>query len=580
MVSRVDPDTWLSTAEFFRASLPADELPGGRGGPDELASYYREAHPPVQTARVPVWLETRRLDQIKGKKTVPKVAGRDTINLWDAEDTQPHDSPQITYGRRPLAPTVDGVVVCKRRRNSIEHRAWATYAEIRALNAIRQYYIDHPNQFRHIPVPRVYTHSLQRPEGSLVYNRLERGFIIMEHIKDSVAHDQAFPSGDRGWTRRQKRRFVRKMALIRLQLLFIRNGLNGVEPPIKHRVRASVIWEIRNWGKKEASLTEEQGVLASVINKKAPKDAASATLWDASFNPPYPDNRAWVDASLSREYAFWQLVLNDPNLHHLVPDPIPAGYDIAGFLGRLQAFRTSLQDPAVHTYRTEPFHVLTHGKFDNNEDPVLMKGKKINCIVDWESSGYLPISENIKDILQQYHGAGLADYSIWPDNGPEPFSKCGFYGWLWDDWIEHMNISMWQLVTTWDQREATAHPNPADRTDYNDRYNWYGRITPNDFRYGDKYADQDIDENDGTAPATRFRLPVPLTRAANVVYTSNEQTAITNNPDMWWWNGPVMHLVDDYVQTHLGFPPTWSWQDPVIEDWASKQTLFNQPFHI
>jgi len=172
------------------------------------------------------------------------------------------------------------------------------------------------------------------------------------------------------------------------------------------------------------------------------------SLWEASFNPPYPDNRACVDACLSQEYAFWELVFNDANLHHLVPGPIPAGYDTAGFLGRLQAFRASLQDPAVHTYCTEPFHVLTHGKFDNNEDPVLMRGKKINCIVDWESSGYLTVSENIKDILQQYRGAGLADYSIWPDNGAEPFSKCGFSGWLWDDWIEHMNISMWQLVST------------------------------------------------------------------------------------------------------------------------------------
>ena len=245
MVSRVDPDTWLSTAELFRASLPADELPCGRGGPEELARYYREAHPPAQDARVPRWLENRRLDQIKAsrKKGPGRFGGPEAIDRWDAEDTQPRASPQITFGRRPVAPSVDAAAVCKRRTKDMEHRAWATYAEIRGLNAIRQYYIDHPNEFRHIPVPRVYTHSFQRPESSLVYNRLERGFIIMENIKDNRNYHRSFPHGDRGWTSRQKRRFVRKMALIRLQLLFIRNGQNGVEPPVQSRVRISVIWD-------------------------------------------------------------------------------------------------------------------------------------------------------------------------------------------------------------------------------------------------------------------------------------------------------------------------------------------------
>ncbi|PUU83304.1 hypothetical protein B9Z19DRAFT_1119534 [Tuber borchii] len=556
MVSRADPDTWLSTAEFFRASLPADQLPHGRGGTDELARYYREAHPPDQGASLPSWLENRRLDQIRGRKKTHKTGGRDTIDMWDAEDTQPRASPQITFGRRPLPPSVDAVVVCKRRNRDIEHRAWATYAEIRGLNAVRQYYTDNPNEFRHIPVPQIYTHSFQRPEGSLVYNRLERGFIIMEHIKDNVRLLGSFREGNNGWTDRQKRRFVRKMALIRLQLLFIRNGQNGVEPPIQDR-----------------------GVLASVINKKAPKGAESTTLWEARFNPPYPDNRAWVDACLSREYAFLQLVLSDDSLHHLIPDQdVPAGFDRTDFLRRFETFRASLQDPQVHTFRTEPFHVLTHGKFEARRDPILMKGKKINCIVDWEYSGYLPVSENIKDILNQYRGAGLADPDIWPE-AAEPFSKCRFIGWSWEDTIEHMRVNRYQLMRTWNFEEGTKQ-NPADRIAFDDRFNWYGRITPNDLRYGDKYADQDIDEDNGNAEGMRYRRSVRIVNAENNVYVSNEKTAITDDYDLEWWHGPVFHLVDDYVKTYLDFSPEWSWQDPVIEDWALSEVPLDVTFHI
>jgi len=333
-------------------------------------------------------------------------------------------------------------------------------------------------------------------------------------------------------------------------------------------------------GKKlESSLTEEQGVLASVINKKAPEGSGGTTLWEARFNPPYPDNRAWVDASLSREYAFWQLMLNDPSLHHLVPGQIPAGFDTADFLGRLQTLRNSLRDPRVHTFRNEPFHVLTHRKFAPPHDPILMKGKKINCIVDWEHSGYLPVSENIKDILQQYRGAGLADAYVWPDEAG-PFSECGFYGWSWVDWIENMHVNKWQLERTWDLRQLLGQRNPAHRVAFEDRFNWYGLITPNDFRYGDKYADQDIDEDDGRDPATMFRNSVPMGPWENVDYTSNEQTAVTTNPDSDWWHGPVMHLINNYVQTHLDFLPTWSWQDPVIEDWAFSETNLTQLFQI
>ena len=287
-----------------------------------------------------------------------------------------------------------------------------------------------------------------------------------------------------------------------------------------------------------------------------------------------------MDASLSREYAFWQLVLSDRFLHNLVPGQIPAGFDNAGFLGRLQDLRNSLRDPRVHAFRDEPFHVLTHRKFASPEDPVLMKGKKINCIVDWERSGYLPISENIKDILQQYHGAGLADAYVWPDNAG-PFSECAFHGRPWDDWIENMHVNKWQLERTWDLRQLSGQTKPIDRgLSFEDRFNWYGSITPNDFRYGDKYADQDIDENDGRDPATRFRNPVPMGPAQSVDYTSNERTAITDELDFAWWNGPVVHLINHYVQTHLGFPPTWSWQDPVIEDWVANETSLTQSFQI
>lgn len=320
-------------------------------------------------------------------------------------------------------------------------------------------------------------------------------------------------------------------------------------------------------------------MLANVINRKAPKGAQNTTLWEARFNPPYPNNRAWLDASLAREYAFWQLVLNDESLHHLIPGPIPAGANTAAFLSRFRAFIASFRDPQAHTFRTEPFYALTHGKFTANRDPILMKGKKINCIVDWEYSGYFPVSENIKDILQQYRGAGLVDPDIWPEDA-EPFSKCHYYGWSWEDCIENMRINRWQLERTWDLEEARRHPNPADQIAFGDRFNWYGRITPNDLRYGDKYADQDIDEDDGDARGTRFRESVRMGHAADVVYTSNAKTAITSDFDPEWWHGPVMHLVDDYVQTHLGFPPEWSWQDPVIEDWAINEIGYGQPFEV
>ncbi|RPB05648.1 hypothetical protein L873DRAFT_525878 [Choiromyces venosus 120613-1] len=235
MVSRVDPDRWLSTAEFFRASLPDDEV-GARGGPDEQARYYAEAHPPVYGATAPAWLERRPIDR-KGYQEQKQSADQPTINNWAREETQPANSLQIVIGRQPLPPSVDAAAVCKTSSKPIEHRPWATYCEIRALDAIHQYYIDHPNEFRHIPVPRVYTTSHQHGESALPFHREELSYIIMEHIKDNSSLHSSFRSGDQGWTRRQKRRFVRKMALMRLQLLFIRNNPSRIEPPMQYRVR-------------------------------------------------------------------------------------------------------------------------------------------------------------------------------------------------------------------------------------------------------------------------------------------------------------------------------------------------------
>src|SRR5205807_7695577 len=109
------------------------------------------------------------------------------------------------------------------------------------------------------------------------------------------------------------------------------------------------------------------------------------------------------------------------------------------------------------------------------------------------------------------------------------------------------------------------------------RFNWYGRITPNDYKYGDKYADQDINEDDGVAYGSRFRNSVPIGPAADVVYESNQETAFTTDADFEWWAGPVMHLVNDYVRTNLGLSRCWSWPDPVIEEWGRGSITLGEP---
>ncbi|KAG0129102.1 hypothetical protein HOY82DRAFT_592683 [Tuber indicum] len=502
MVSRVDPDTWLSTAEFFRASLPEDQLPDGRGGPDGLARYYREAHPPTQESHAPAWLRRRPLDPkvaSKGGPAQKQGAGGGTIGRWDRRDTQPENSPQIVIGRRPLPPTVDAIAVCKTRRGDIEHRAWATYAEIRALNAIQT--------------------TIREEDG------IDTSPIIL-HTQQPKRSRASDPRAGRS---------------------------------------------LRHWEKdKEGSLTEEQGVLSTTTNPNFAGTGVNGTYWEAGFNPPYPNNRAWVGAHLSREYTYWQAVINNNDLRPLLPVPMPEGFNAANWFGNFRTLQAAIQDPAVHTFRTEPFHVLTHNKLSPPDDSILMKGKKINCIVDWDRSGYLPISENIKDILKQYEGAGIADPDIW-DEDAEPFSKCRYYGWSWSDWIENMRVNQWQVQSIW-TRDHAVHTDVEDRIEFGDRFDWYGRITPNDLRYGDKYADQDIDEDDGRSSCSKFRITAPITRGGDANYDFDEGDVVTEEPDFEWWSAPVMHLVNDYVQTHLGYDPMWSWPDPVIEDWGRRFT--------
>lgn len=141
----------------------------------------------------------------------------------------------LRHLRVPMPPTIDTEFIVKTRGpNTL--RGIATMNEAQGPWAVHEYYKDHPDVCRHIPAPVVYAMTSTAP--SL---RKNPGAFAMSYMPGLENYPQKFPAHCRHWTKQQRRRFVRQMALMRLQLLEIRwNRIGGrqrhISPAIHSRV--------------------------------------------------------------------------------------------------------------------------------------------------------------------------------------------------------------------------------------------------------------------------------------------------------------------------------------------------------
>ena len=197
----------------------------------------------------------------------------------------------------------------------------------------------------------------------------------------------------------------------------------------------------------------------------------------------------------------------------------------------------------VDRFRDDKEFCLTHNKLLPWHRSILMEGKKIGAIVDWEHNTYEPLSESVSDLFAQYTDRSLANPDEWNDHPGQnpPFTESMLGGVRWDDLVERMQVN-------WDQRLSHIS------------YKMYGTITESDYLYGDKYVDQPIPEDD---------IKTPSGSDAGAHEGEGDAPPELQN----WWIGPVFHLMDDYLVKVKGYPRTWKWQDPVVLEWA--QTLIN-----
>lgn len=398
---------------------------------------------------------------------------------------------------------------------------------------------------QHCHIPQVYDNFTDYPTDGTA--PAQPVYIASEYIFGSNYRTTNRETGCLGWTVREKRRFVRQLALFRLSMMQIRsNRIGGMTP---------------------------DGALGRMPYHAIGHRSMGAELenvMDPNFyihTDPVASEQEWCQAGVERETAYWEGTLDEGFLNYIMTrfrsvfDWNPESF-LNHIQYRAQAYGTrkfrerweELDAPSA----TFPFcfdHGDLHHGFNimcHNNSP------NINAIIDWETSMFLPYSFAVKDINAASLGLGDWDADLRGLREEDmPFTT----DMHWDFAIAHWRTERDARAATLARRTERARRNNRRISTMNDNnYAAYGRLTVRDLMFGDTLDDTSVIVDE---PADDLD---PFFFEGVSEFQALDWDVL--QPSTWFY-GPVMKLIDEFLQNEMQVSPLCKYLDPFLELWTT-----------
>jgi hypothetical protein len=383
-------------------------------------------------------------------------------------------------------------------------------------------------------------------------------YAAIEFVEGDQYRARYIRTGCVGWSVRQKRSFVRQLALFRLSMMHMRgNRICGVNP----------------------DLTPGLMVGHNIANRDV---RGGGRLAGGVMDPLYYDNlgpvrseRAWTEQAIRRDMDYWTTEVDAIRMK------IMKGRYRSVFDWTPESFRTLVQYHAcqviLRRFR-EPWEELDaptadfpfcfdHGDLQSGFNIQCFKDSpRIRAIIDWETGMFVPYSWAVRDINPYSTGAGDWDKELKTlREGDMPFGT--------DIYWDH-HIAFWKRENRWKQRTRARRMERARRkgtriSTMNDNdFAAYGKITPRDLMFGDTldeeaWGEEEPDDLD------------PFYVSGKRAYVPH-RTPIHVEPGTWYYE-PVMKLIDDFMQTEMHVGPLCKYLDPYAEQWTTNNMAMVKP---
>lgn len=383
-------------------------------------------------------------------------------------------------------------------------------------------------------------------------------YTATEFIEGEQYRSRYIRKGCTGWTVRQKRSFVRQMALIRLSMIHSRgNRICGINPDLSpglittHSVAKR---EVRGGGKLPG------GVMHPLFYNNL---------------GPVRSERAWTEQAIRRELDYWTTEMTPRRIkvlkgrHRSVFDWTPISFRTHVQHHASQVTNRKFREPREELDAPTadfPF-CFDHGDLQHGFNIQCFKDSpRIRSIIDWETGMFVPYSWAVRDLNPYFTGAGDWDKELETlREGDMPFATDMY-------WDHH--VAFWKRENRWKQRTRARRMERARRkgiriSTMNDNdFAAYGKITPRDLIFGDT-LDEEVwgeEEPDGLDPFYASG------KRAYITY----KTPVHVEPGTWYYE-PVMKLIDEFMQTEMRVGPLCKYLDPYAEQWTTSNTEMIKP---
>jgi hypothetical protein len=410
--------------------------------------------------------------------------------------------------------------------------------------------------------------------------------------KNAIDCDLPWGVGSIGWSYRQKRRFVRKLAMLRILFLFMRSK------------------RLRGGGDKDPQM----GMPLELMRMADTFDEQINGQTDGAHGP-WDTVEAMVKAIWERENN-WGYPKQDEGRKA----------DIKKIAERLDSYTPGMRKAKDELDPDMPY-VFEHGDLTHGFN-LMMQHTNPVATIDFETAAYVPYSDAISDLSTQYpvtqadyHDRpeyrftvrprlGYSDWEEWvkqaeAEGGEQPFDAEA----SWQDvkahmtnhkprackgdlrgktWSDYHNLDMGSREPGQSRQPANDTIRQAVRFDFKDKKHLlarWGEITWEDFVSGDRFQDFDEHERmfaDKAAAAMPFDHylfdPTHPRQVLPRAKIQNDDDAKRVVPDRdtdqglnvgWginvvgeWFVPPVMFLVTSFVEKYLNKDPRVKWEDP------------------
>lgn len=413
-------------------------------------------------------------------------------------------------------------------------------------------YSDSDNQYHHVRIPEVYCYNDQL-KTTADQEKQEDVYICLEYFPDTRPYVDSYRWGCRGWTFRQKRAFVRQMALFRIQLLTNRGDYIG----------GNSYEKINGEGFHVSLDIKDQSV---GHRKKGKKNVLPPGFYQNLGG--VAGQREWVLQCISRERADaramskveWNAKRSRDYNSLLGLGRIQAGQ--VNPMGRTRAcnrLQTLMNNVRKRKFREITDEILGEHKFCMNHGD-LSKGfnvmmsvpeNRIVGVIDWEMAMMVPYSYALDDIFKPRDPTEIQGWLANPSGAPFELG----------DIEDYINVLRAERTL----RDSSIQDQESSEMSKNN-FRLYGDLTPYDLRFGDRFVEEKADEPEPPDTLERF-YPTGEPEFGNEEWVQG-QSANYLDPRIWYYE-PVLSLVDRYMQNFEGVNPTDKYMDLFVKSYCT-----------